>query len=95
MRNEKTGSAKHLCENHMARKLKGRDLNPGHFESKDRVFFILIKPSITHIWLPTKHFNSKYKVKLSYKFYETQGLWDENVLEPDKGDGCTTLWMDW
>ena len=49
MRNEKTGSAKHLCENHMARKLKGRDLNPGHFESKDRVFFILIKPSITHI----------------------------------------------
>lgn len=49
MRNEKTGSAKHLCETHMARKLKGHDLNPGYFESKDRVFFILIKPSITHI----------------------------------------------
>lgn len=49
MRNEETGSAKYLFETHMARKLKGRDLNPGHSESKDRAFFILIKPSITYV----------------------------------------------
>ena len=49
MRNEETGSAKHLSETHMARILKRCDLNPGHSVSKDRAFFILIKPSITYV----------------------------------------------
>lgn len=48
MRNEKTGSVKYLAEIHKARKWKRCYLNLGRSESKDRIFFILIKPSINN-----------------------------------------------
>lgn len=86
------GSLKYLSEIPMTRKLKDCDLNPGQSESKDREFFILLKPSTNK--LPAKYFNFKYKANLSYKccIIKHKAFEDkENILELHRGDGYT-LW---